>query len=116
VDLDTVNSDSVRTGAALPPASFDVIGVLYDKSKLTPAAAVPPGEGVNVRIWGIARVEASAAIAVGAYVASGVDGRVATKVKAIAGAQPGPIVGRALTSGAGAGEKVLVLLMIGAMY
>jgi hypothetical protein len=118
VVLDVANSTNTISAVGFPAgAGGQPLGVSVDKTKLTPAATVPAGEGLAVRIWGIVKVEVSAAVAAGAFVANAnALGQVVTQAKAIAGAQPLPIVGYALTSAAGVGEQIRVLLMIGGMF
>lgn len=72
---------------------------------------------VTVMQEGIAECIASAAITAGDYVEiADATGKVRTKVKAIAGAQPTPIVGRAITAAGASGDIVDVKLMPGGMY
>lgn len=116
-------------GAANLPTQYSVVGlVVADGTVRTPTAASVDATGVaqsdavaskgfTVLTAGRARCIASAAISIGDYVEiADVVGRVRTKAKAIAGAQPTPIVGRALTSAAALGDFIDVQLMIGGMY
>lgn len=118
VDVDAGNSDVTNTAVKIcAAASAECIGVAYDKSHLNPDGSVTAGSGVAVRSWGIAALQASAAITAGAYVeVSSNAGDVRTKAQAAAGAQPGAIVGRALTNAAANHDIVMVLLMIGCRY
>src|SRR5438105_955887 len=97
---------TVRLPAA---AAADPIGVAQ--------ADAVASKSVVILQAGIARCVAAAAIAIGDYVEiADAQGRVRTKAKAAAGAQPTPIVGRARTAAANAGDFIDVILMIGGMY
>ncbi len=91
-------------------ASADPLGVALD-------AQATANKEVPILMEGIAQCIAAAAITAGDYVeVADATGKVRTKAKAIAGAQPTPIVGRALTAAAVSGDFVDVVLMIGGMY
>lgn len=90
-------------------AATDPIGVALADAVASKSVAVQQG--------GIARCVASAAVAIGDYVEiANATGQVRTKAKAGAGVQPTPIVGRALTAAAAAGDFLDVLLTPGGMY
>lgn len=119
VDVDPTNSTATVTAAMYNAGAFpsECLGVVYDQSKLDPLGNPVKNSGVNVRHWGIARIAAIGAIAAGAYVSVGnAAGQIQAQAQAGAGVVPKPIVGRALTPAAGAGDRILVLLMIGSRY
>lgn len=81
------------------------------------AAKVLTGKVVlDVRLLGIARVLAGAAVAVDDYLANDATARAVPKVKAIAGAQPGNVFGVALTAATAAGQYIDVLLTPGGQF
>lgn len=86
----------VTAGGAVPAANANVIGVTR-----TSGGA---GELVPVDALGTTMVEASAAIAAGAAVATTNDGRAVTH-------STGAVVARALTAATGAGQLIEVLLI-----
>lgn len=91
-----------KTVTSFTAASVDAVGVIQETLD---AAKISTGKAtVGVRLLGIARIEASAAIAVGARVAATANGRIVT------GATTVPCVGIALTPAAAAGDHVEVLL------
>lgn len=117
VDLDATNSNAVSSAAVQATTATEVLGVCYDQSHLNPEGSVTANSAIAVRTWGIARVVTSAAVNAGAFVSvSNTSGQVATAAQTAGGSQPKPIVGRALTSTSNAGDRALVLLMIGARY
>ncbi len=120
VVVDAANSSNIITAAKLPAATAGLVplGVAYDKAKLDPTGTPVAGSGINVRLNGIARVAASAAVTAGAFVGTSgaTAGQVASVTKAGAGAQPASVLGMALTSAANAGDRILVLLTPGGMF
>jgi hypothetical protein len=121
VDIDATNSSSIVSAALQATASTEVLGVCYDQAKLNPAGAVQPNSAIAVRIWGIAQVAVNtgASITAGGYVAVATSGGLVGPASHTAGGSaPAPIVGRALTTiaSAAAGDRILVLLMVGARY
>jgi hypothetical protein len=118
VDLDVTNSNASDTCVGPPSGALsEVIGIVYDKSRLDPTGAVIKNSGVTIKSFGFCRVEASAAIAAGAYVScANTTGQIQAQAQAAAGAQPKAIVGRALTSAGVILERPLVFLMIGSRY
>lgn len=87
----------VTAAGAVPAANANVIGV-------TRAPAGAAGDLVPVDMLGIAEVEASAAIAVGAAIATTNDGRAVTY-------STGAVVARALTAAGAAGQLIEVQLI-----
>jgi hypothetical protein len=71
---------------------------------------------VNVNLYGIARVKCGAAVAKNARITSDASARGVTVTRAIAGAQPQPIYGMALTATSNANEFFDMLIMPGASY
>jgi hypothetical protein len=71
---------------------------------------------LNVRMLGISRVLAGAAIAVDDQLTNDTTARAVPKTKAGAGAQPGHVFGTALTAATAAGQFVDVLLTPGAQF
>jgi hypothetical protein len=71
---------------------------------------------VDVRMLGIARVIAGAAITKGAKVTNDASARAVTVTRAGAGAQPANVLGIALTTTSTVGEHIDVLLTPGASY
>lgn len=115
--LDTAHSNAFTTAAQTPAAtaSLPVVGVIYDRARTDNTGAVV-SQAMNVRVMGIARVIASAAIAVGQYV-----GTSGTAAGQVVGVTPGtvatkvPVLGLALNQAVNAGDQVLVLLTPGVM-
>jgi len=97
-----------KTVTSFTAANVDAVGVVQETLD---AAKILTGKAtVDVRLLGIARIEASAAIAIGARVAATANGRIAT------GASTNPCVGIALTPASAAGDHVEVLLTPGANF
>jgi hypothetical protein len=97
-----------KTVTSFTAANVDAVGVLMETLD---AAKVSTGKAtVAVRMLGIARIEASAAIALGARVAATANGRIAT------GASTNPTVGIAMSTAAASGDHVDVLLTPGANF
>ena len=116
MDIDASNSNVVKTAATTPSgAGGECIGVLYDRAKLDTNGNVVANSGFSLRMHGIARCIASAAVTSGDFVSvAGTNGKLHTHAKATAGNERVPIVGRALTQAAADGDQILVFLMIGA--
>ena len=70
----------------------------------------------NIAFSGLVRVNAGAAVAIGDRVTNDATNRAVTRVRAIAGAQPMPTFGIALTSAAAAGQQIDVQLTPGATF
>jgi hypothetical protein len=118
VILDVANSGG-GPAVTLPGAALaEPLGVCVEKTKLSALdQSVVAGQGMDVRIWGIAYTVSAGAIAIGDHLSvANTQGQVQTQARAGAGTQPVPIVGRALTAASGAGQGVMTLLMIGATY
>jgi hypothetical protein len=99
-----------RAGAA----AANVIGVCQEDVEV---AKIVTGKAVvDTRILGISRVLAGAAIARDAFLAVDATCRAVTQARAIAGAQPVPVFGRALTAATAAGDMIDVLLTPGNTY
>ena len=71
---------------------------------------------LDVRMLGIARVLAGAAVAVDDFVTNDTTARAVPKTKAAAGAQPGNVFGIALTAATAAGQYIDVLLIPGGQF
>lgn len=87
----------VTAVGAVPAANAPCVGV-------TRTGAGASGDLVPVDVLGTTMVEASAAIAAGAAVATTADGRAATHAS-------GSVLGRALTASSAAGQFIEVLLI-----
>jgi hypothetical protein len=120
MSVDASNSSTQITAALIAPASGTPvpIGVAYDQAKLDMSGNPVTGSGVSIRYLGIARVVADGAVTAGAFVkpSTTTAGRVTPATKAIAGAQPLPVVGIALKAAQNAGDQILVLLTPGGMF
>jgi hypothetical protein len=118
VVMDITNSTGGPSVKLPAGALAEPIGVIVDKTKLNPTdATVMAGQGIGVRMWGIAFCLTAGVIAIDDYVSiANTSGQVQTQAKATAGATPKAIVGRALTASSGAGQSVMVALMIGGQY
>lgn len=118
--LDGTNSGPMTTGAAAAPTSGNPtpLGVVMDKAKLDMTGTPVKSSGVTVRVMGVAKVVADAAVAVGDRVvcATGNAGRVISAVKATAGNVPMPCLGIAWTQATAQLDRILVLLTPGGMY
>lgn len=81
--VDASNSGVLTTAATTPGAALaQPLGVVYDKAKLDGSGNPVANSGANIRLLGIARVIANAAITPGALVAiSGTNGRVQPATK-----------------------------------
>src|SRR4051812_28570629 len=100
------SSNTVVTGAG---ASADVLGVTQYTAG--DAAKIATGKvTVGVRLLGITRWEAGAAVARRARVTSDSSGRCVGVTRAIAGAQPAIVAGIAQTPASAAGDYIDVLL------
>jgi hypothetical protein len=109
----------VATGAGISMARATSAGALCIGicQESADAAKVNTGKAVlNVRIIGISRVLAGAAVAVGVRVTNDTTARAVTKAKAGAGVQPGETFGIALTAATAAGQYIDVLLTPGATF
>ncbi|MEO1208390.1 MAG: capsid cement protein [Cyanobacteria bacterium J06638_20] len=96
--------DIGASGLTTPTANGDAVGVTaeaYDDSEVTAGRGSP---AIPVLVEGIVEVEASAAIAVGADVATGADGRAATA------ASGNVVLGKCVLAAGAAGEFASVLL------
>lgn len=100
-----VKLTAVETAAVMDTAGADWIGVSQEE---VDAEDVANGRVFRVRLMGITRCVASAAVSLNAKVASTNDGRVAT---ATTGQN---VIGRALTPATAAGQWINVLLTPGA--
>jgi len=112
-ELVVASGDGTKSARATS-ANAEVLGVNQencDASRVTTGKAV-----LDTRLLGIARVLAGAAIAVGDKLANDATARAVPKAKAAAGAQPGPVFGKALTAATAAGQYVDVLLTPGGQY
>jgi hypothetical protein len=99
-----------RAGAA----ATNVIGVCQEDLEV---AKLNTGKAIlDVRVLGISRVIAGAAIARDARVAVDATCRAVTQARAAAGAQPAAVFGIALTAAAAAGDHIDVLLTPGATW
>lgn len=118
--LDTTNSGTITTGAAAAPITGNPLplGVVYDKAKLDMSGNPVKNSAVNVRVMGVAKVIADGAVNVGAFIrcSTTTAGQVTPATKAIAGAQPQPVVGIAWKQAQAAGDAILVLLTPGGMF
>jgi hypothetical protein len=99
-----------QVARATASAALQIIGVCQENlevAKLTTGKAY-----INVRILGISRVIAGAAITAGAMVGPSASqaARAAGVTRAIAGAQPAPVFGVALNAAAANGDYIDVLL------
>jgi hypothetical protein len=94
--------------------AINVIGVCYEDLELV---RLQTGKAIiDVRVLGIARVLAGAAIARDAKVGVDATCRAVTVTRAAAGAQPAAVFGIALTAATTAGDFVDVLLTPGATW
>jgi hypothetical protein len=105
------SGDSVAKASA---GTDDVIGVCQenvDANKVATGKVV-----VDIRLLGISRVIAGAAIAMGDRLVSDASARAVPSARAAAGAQPARVFGRALNAATAAGQHIDVLLTPGATY
>jgi hypothetical protein len=105
------SGDAVALAAA---GTDDVIGVCQeniDATKVSTGKAV-----INVRLLGITRVIAGAAIAIGDRLVSDATARAVPSARTAAGSQPVRVFGRALNAATAANQHVDVLLTPGATY
>lgn len=118
--VDGTNSGVQTTAAMIAPTSGNPIplGVLYDKAKLDMTLTPVKGSGFNIRLYGIAKVIADGAINAGVPVkcSTTTAGMVTAATKAIAGAQPLPVLGLSLKVAQASGDAILVLLTPLGMY
>lgn len=106
VVLGTVEQSVTRATTALTvPGFFGVVQEDLDTTRLATGKAI-----VGVRITGITRAIAGAAVAKGAILVNDTSARVVTQ----AGAAGTPVIGIALTAAAAAGDHIDVLLTPGA--
>jgi hypothetical protein len=102
------------TVARATSANARCIGIVQDDAEV---AKVTTGKlNVSVRLLGISRVLAGAAVAINDRVAVDTTARVVTKVQTAGGAQPTPVIGTALTAATAAGDFIDVLLTPGDTY
>ena len=95
-------------------ANANVLGVCMEKvdaDKVTTGKVV-----VGVDLMGISRVLAGDAVSVGDFLTNDTTARAVSKTKAAAGAQPGPVFGKALTAATAAGQYIDVLLIPGGQF
>lgn len=111
----TVTGDAT---VALALATNDLLafGVVMEDMTAIRLIAAPGKIIVNVGLEGIVRVTTGAAVAIGDRVTNDVTARAVTRVRAIAGAQPLPVLGIAMTVATAAGQQIDVLLTPGAGF
>ena len=91
-------------------------GVTMEDMTAVRLVAAPNKIAINVALEGIVRVTAGAAITLGDRVTNNAVALAVTRTKAIAGAQPLPILGIALEAASAAGVQIDVLLTPGGTY
>jgi len=107
-------SATANAVALITAANAAVIGIVQDD---VDAAKVATGKAVgDIRILGISRVVAGAAVAIGDNVATDNQGRAVTKAQTAGGSQPTPVFGIALTACTVAGAEIDVLLTPGRVF
>jgi hypothetical protein len=111
--VDTSGSTPMTSSATSAAAAADQVplGVIMDKAKTDASGTPVKSSAMNVRVHGIARVVANAAIAPGAYVGTATTAGRVVGVAAASGAHP--ILGIALNQAQAAGDQILVLLTPG---
>jgi hypothetical protein len=103
--------------AITPAAVSDTIAPLGIWQETVDAARVQTGKVfANVRLLGLTRAEAGAAIAKGDRLTYDNVGRVIPRARAAAGAQPAAVLGIAQNAATQAGQHIDVLLTPGASY
>jgi len=105
------SGDSVARATS---AAADVLGVCQetiDANKVATGKAV-----IDIRLLGITRMIAGAAVAMGDRVTNDASARAVPVARAAAGAQPARVFGRALNAATAAGQHIDVLLTPGATY
>lgn len=108
----TMNSVVRNTTATVLTTADTMLGVVQEDLD-TVRLATGKAE-VGVRLLGISRVQVGAAVTAGKYVTNDTTARAVAVTKAIAGAQPVPVLGYALTGATAAGQFIDVLLTPGA--
>lgn len=106
------------TGSAVNRATTAQMGgILGVAQEAIDATKVATGKAVaDVRLQGIAKVVAGGAIAVGQFVTNDVNARGVAATQALAGAQPKPVIGQALSAAAANGDWINVQLTPGEYF
>jgi len=106
---DTVTTSAAPTAGAAPLAAEFIVGVYQDEIVGMDAAKVATGKAtINVRMLGISRMIAGAAVVIGARVTSDSTGRAVTAAPAAGASIQAP--GVALTAAAAAGDLIDVFI------
>jgi hypothetical protein len=113
-EIVTITTDGTTIARDTSAASLGAKAIVQesiDSTKVATGNAI-----INCRVLGISRVIAGAAIPLGSRLTNDVNARAVAVTRAIAGAQPAPVFGQALTAAAQAGDQIDVLLTPGATY
>lgn len=115
-DIITITGDAVIARATTTNDPL-AIGVVMEDMTALRLTANPVGKiMLNVALEGIVRVTVGAAVSLGDRVTNNALAQAVTRAKAVAGAQPLPILGIALEAASAAGQQVDVLLTPGGTF